>query len=187
MHILITLIVILAIFIRGDFRHWKEFHSTMLYIAVGNLMYNFLAANYLLWRFNPDIMSNHTLTEVVYTCVVFPGTALMFLSTFPKTSKRITFHYITWIGLYVGFEIMFLFLNKIYYQYGWNLGWSALFDCIMFPMLRLHSKKPLLAYLLSIPIAVFFIIYFDVPIHIPIEERLNYIANKWLFLYFQVK
>jgi hypothetical protein len=187
MHVLITLMTILAVWIRRDYRNWKEYHTTMLYIAVGNLMYNFLAANHLLWKFNPDILSNHTLSEVFYTCIVFPGTALMFLSKYPNTTKRIILHYITWIGVYVGFEIVFLYFNKIYYQFGWHLGWSALFDCIMFPMLRLFYKKPLLAYVLSVPIAVFFIWYFDVPVHIPMEDRLEYIANRWQRSRFYVK
>ncbi len=173
MHILIAVMTILAIWIRRDYRHWREYHTTMLYIAVGNLMYNFLCANYLLWKFNPDVLSNHTMTEVVYTLVVFPGTVLMFLTRYPSSWKKKAYHYATWIGVYVGFEIVFLILDKIYYQYNWHLGWSALFDCVMFPMLRLHYKKPILAYILSVPIAIFLIWYFDVPVHIPMEQRIT--------------
>lgn len=178
MHVLIAVLTILAICFRGDYRNWKEYHAPMLYMAGSNLMYNFLCANYLLWKFNPDILANHTITEVVYTLIVFTGTVLMFLNTYPTTLKRKVYHYATWIIIYVGFEIIFLYLGKIYYQHGWTLGWSALFVMVMFPMLRLFYKRPILAYVLSIPISIFLIYYFDVPVHIPMEERLDFIANK---------
>lgn len=178
MHVLIGIVTILAVWIKGDYRYWREYHAPMQYIAGANLMYNFLCANYLLWKFNPDLISNHTLTEVVYTLIVFPATALMFLARYPKTPKKIFLHYLTWFSIYVGFEIIFLYLDKIYYQHGWTLLWSAAFVAVMFPMLRLFYTRPLLAYLLSIPISIFLIWYFKVPVHIPIEDRLEYIANR---------
>jgi hypothetical protein len=55
-------------------------------------------------------------------------------------------------------------VGEIIHSNGWSLGWSFLFDFIMFPMLRLHHKYPLIAYILSVPIAIFFIFLFDVPI-----------------------
>ena len=52
---------------------------TMMYFALGNLLYNFLTASYFLWRLDADFFSNHTLTEMLYTFIVFPGTALLYL------------------------------------------------------------------------------------------------------------
>ncbi len=83
MHVATAIIVIIAVFIWGDWRNWQKYHTTMLYYAIGNLTYNFLTANYFLWRFNADFIPNHSLTEMLYTFIVFPGTILIFLKNFP--------------------------------------------------------------------------------------------------------
>lgn len=171
MHVALSIFVIFAVWRWGDWRNWEKYHTTMLYFGLGNLTYNFLTANHFLWRFNSDILSNHTLVEVLYTFIVFPGTALLFLCNYPNERKAVFLHYVKWVTIYVGVELLFIFTNHIHYQYGWHLGWSAAFDCLMFPILRLFSKRPLLTYMISIPIAVFFLWWFKVPVHIPVEHR----------------
>lgn len=174
MHIVLAIISIIAVWIRKDYRHWKTYYSTMQYIAIGNLTYNFLCASHWLWRLSPDFKwFNHSLLEMFYTFIVFPFTALMFLSHYPegKGIGRVLLHYLAWIGLYVGIEFILQADDTILYKYGWSLWWSALFDCIMFPFLRLHYKKPLLTLILSIPMAILWVWLFDIPVHIPIEDR----------------
>jgi hypothetical protein len=41
----------------------------------------------------------------------------------------------------------------------------------MFPMLRLHYKKPLYAYAISAIMCVFWVWIFNVPVDVPIEKR----------------
>lgn len=173
-HVFISLVVIFAVWKRQDWRDWEKYLPVMMYFALGNLTYNFLCANYFLWRLNPDALSNHSLTEMLYTFIIFPGTALMFLSKYPEGegTKSLAKHYSFWIIIYILVEWIFTYTNSIIYQYGWGLIWSATFDVIMFPMLRLFHKKSLIALLLSIPIAFIWIFLFDVPVHIPIEDRL---------------
>lgn len=174
MHIFLTIISFIAVWVRRDYRNWERMYPTMQYIALGNLTYNFLCAAHWLWRMSPDIdWYNFTLLEMGYTFVVFPATALMFLSRYPEGEGfwRIVRHYLCWIGIYVGFEYIMQAQGTIVYKYGWSLGWSAIFDCIMFPFLRMHYKKPLLTFLLSIPMALFWLWLFDIPTHIPIEKR----------------
>ncbi|RSK29076.1 hypothetical protein EJF36_20535 [Bacillus sp. HMF5848] len=173
MHVALAIISIIAVWIRGDWRKWETYFPTMMYFAVGNLTYNFLCASYFLWRLNPDTLSNHTLTEMLYTFITFPLTALMFLARYPENETRwkVFKHYLAWVSIYVFVELILVFTNGILYKYGWNLVWSAIFDILMFPMLRLFSKKPLLALVLSVPIAFVWIWLFDVPVHIPVEDR----------------
>lgn len=172
-HVALGLLTIWFIWRRKDYRRWQELLPTMQYIALGNLTYNFLCANHWLWKLGPDFLSNHSLTEMIYTFITFPGTALMFLAHYPEQAgwERKVGHILYWIVLYVGFELILLIRKNILYGYGWNLGWSALFDCLMFPMLRLHQKKPLLTYVLSVPITFFWLWLFDIPVHVPIEQR----------------
>src|SRR3954454_13205805 len=109
MHLILALISILAVWFKGDFKKWKLYYPTMQYIAIGNLTYNFLCASHWLWQLSPDIKwLNHSLLEMSYTFITFPLTALMFLSSFPERQGkwRIFRHYMFWIGLYVGVEII---------------------------------------------------------------------------------
>lgn len=171
MHVGLTLFVIFAVWRWGDWRNWQKYHTVMLYFALGNLAYNFLTANHFLWRLEADFISNHTLTEMLYTFVVFPGTALLFICNYPDTKRKVWMHYLYWIIIYVGIEWVMTTTGHIKYQFGWGLVWSAAFDCLMFPMLRLYYRKPLLSYIISVPLALFFILYFDIPVHLPVEER----------------
>lgn len=173
MHVAISLFTIFAVWKWGDWRQWEKYHTTMLFIALGNLIYNFLTAGWFLWRLEADFLTNHSLTEMLYTIIVFPGSVLIFLSNFPTTTIRKVLHILTWIAIYVSVEWVFLFTKHISYQYGWNFWWSVLFNLVMFPILAVHHKRPLLAYLLSIPVIVFVLWYFEVPVHIPVEERGN--------------
>ncbi len=73
--------------------------------------------------------------------------------------------------IYGGVEWIMTMTGHIEYQYGWSLAWSIFFDSFMFPMLYLFYRKPLVAYLLSILIALLILWYFDVSVHIPVEKR----------------
>ncbi|WP_407270539.1 CBO0543 family protein [Radiobacillus sp. PE A8.2] len=171
MHVAIALFVIFAVWRWGDWKNWEKYHAVMLYFAIGNLTYNFLTASYFLWRLDADLISNHTLTEMLYTFIIFPGSAMLFIYHYPKSRWKIIRHYAYWIFIYAGIELIMVFTGHIEYQYGWNWYWSAGFDVFMFPMLQLFYKRPLIAYVISVPIAIFFIWYFNVPVHLPVEER----------------
>ena len=172
MHVATAVFIVLITYYIGDWRNWKKYHTTIIFIAFGNLLYNFLTANYFLWRFNADFISNHTLTEILYSIIVFPATVILFLGKFPEVNfKAKVIHILTWVTIYTGWEAFFTFTDRIHYQFGWSLGWSAAFNCVMFPLLRLHQSRPLLTYLLSAIVAVAVLWWFKVPVHVPVEDR----------------
>lgn len=174
MHLVLMFVSIVAVILRKDYLKWKHYYPTLQYVAIGNLTYNFLCASHWLWRLKPDInWYNDTLVELGYTFITFPATALMFLSHYPNEDRkfRVFVHYVFWIGLYVVFEFILLLKGTIYYKYGWSIGWSILFDIIMFPFIRFHHKNPLLALVFSFPVVLILLWVFDIPIHIPIEQR----------------
>lgn len=171
MHIITTIISIIALFGWGDWRNWRKYHTTLLFFALGNLLYNFLTANYFLWRMHADFISNHTLTEMLYTFIVFPATAILFLGNYPNGLKKQILHTLQWIAIYGVWEYVFTWTGHIQYQYGWNLWWSIAFLFAMFPLLRLHHTRPILTYILSSIVVVAVLWWFKVPVHLPVEER----------------
>ncbi|OEF97095.1 CBO0543 family protein [Desulfuribacillus alkaliarsenatis] len=174
MHVATTTIAVIAAYFYGDWRNWERYHATILFFAVGNLLYNFLAANYLLWYFTPDLLPSHSHTEMLYTFIVFPATILMFLNNYPTDTIGKIYRNLKWIAIYGVWEYVFYITGRIEYQYGWTLWWSIAFLCVMFPLLALHPKRPLLTYALSTVVVVFVLWYFDVPVHLPIELRRQY-------------
>ncbi|MFS0901470.1 MULTISPECIES: CBO0543 family protein [Priestia] len=149
----------------SDWKNWRKYHSTILYMIMFALLYEVLTYNYSLWIFKATLIPTHTLNSLLVTFITFPCLVLLFLSNFPEdvTTKKIL-HIIFWIILYSIVEYFYHAVGLFKYSHGWNFGCSILFNCIMFPMLLLHHKKPLLAYFLSIPIAIFYLIIFNVPI-----------------------
>ncbi|MEA4923735.1 MAG: CBO0543 family protein [Syntrophomonadaceae bacterium] len=164
MHVLIAILTVIAAWLWGDWRNWLRYYPTMQFMALGNLTYNFICSNNFLWRFIPDSFSNYTIMELTYTFIVFPASALLFLSNYPDgTFHKKAIYYIKWILAYITVEYFFLIKNGIIYQHGWNIWWSIAFLIIMFILIRLHHTKPLLGYLCAAILGFFITFYFDLP------------------------
>lgn len=166
MHILTAVMFIGFAWRWGNWQNWKEYYPTLLYVSMCNLLYNFFCHDFLLWKWIPDFMPNHLITDIFYIYVTVPATAYLFLSRFPEGSlfKRKFIYFVMWVIAYVLMEVVWIGFDKIRYYHGWNLGWSALFYIIMFSFIRIHLKKPLFALLLTALAVVFFIWVFDIPL-----------------------
>jgi len=171
LHIIIAIICILAAYKWGDWRNWQKYHTTILFFSLGNLLYVYLTAGCYLWRLTQSILPSPALTEFLYTFIVFPATILLFLGNFPQSKWDRVLHVLKWILIYSAVEYLFTVTGNVEYQNGWSLYWSILFNVVMFPILAIHHKRPLLAYLLSAPVCIFVLWFFDIPINIPIEDR----------------
>ncbi|GGK08337.1 hypothetical protein GCM10007063_33420 [Lentibacillus kapialis] len=163
MHIGITVWVILASWRWGDWKNFNRYHSTMLYMSAMNLFYLFLTSKYPLWRMHPDLGLPFTLVTALYTFIIFPFTVLLYLSHFPDSPEKQILYTLKWIVIYIGVEWVGGLFSRITYDNGWHLGWSLIFVLTMFPMLRLHYKKPILTYMVSIFVIAFLVYLFDVP------------------------
>ncbi|GHH96945.1 CBO0543 family protein [Neobacillus kokaensis] len=154
----------------GDWKNWKRYHSTILFLWFGDLLYNILCYEYKMWEYNESIMaenllSNHTVISLLIMFVAYPATILIYLGQFPKETSKSIIWILCWVALYSLIEYINLrYLDLVSHHHGWTIGWSILFNVMLFPMLRLHYKKPMIAMLVSIPIVLFFVIYFNVPI-----------------------
>lgn len=172
MHLAVMGISLIAAWKWGDWRNWKTYLSTMYYAAICDLLYLFLTANHFLWRYVSDsYFANYSGTELIYAFIVLPATTLMFISRFPHKLIKAAFYILMWIIIYILLEVVLLLSDRFVYQHGWNLIWSIGFDVVMFPMIILHHKKPLLTYLLSICFICYLVWQFEVPVHLPIENR----------------
>lgn len=170
MHLVFNGLFLIAGAIWGDWRNWRRYHSTILFLWFGDMLYNVLCHDYIMWEYNESIfaeklLSNHTIISLLIMFVAYPASVLIYLGKFPKGKIKIVIWIVFWVALFSSVEYINLrYLVLVSHHHGWHMGWSIFFNAIFFTMLRVHYKHPLAALLVSIPIISFFVIYFHVPI-----------------------
>ena len=170
MHLLFNGLFLIAGIKWGDWRDWSKYHSTILFLWFGDLLYNFLCYDYIMWeykesRFGLNLLPNHMAISLLIMFVCYPATVLIYLGKFPSKTINIVIWVLFWVALFSLIEYINLrYLELVSHHNNWTMGWSVLFNMILFPMLRLHYKYPITALLISVPIIFFFVIYFHVPI-----------------------
>jgi len=164
MHVTLILWSIFAAWRWGDWRHWKQYHTTMLFMALSSAMYDVLVndGSFYLWRYVGNPYFSEEMASLLYTTVAFPATALIFLSNFPDEKWKQVCRIGKYVAIYVILEIVGLYFGTISHAHSWNIWWSTLFDLVMFSILRLHHTRPLLAYVLSVGIAAYLMLHFQV-------------------------
>jgi len=167
-HILLSLVSILIAWKWGDWRNWELYHPTILYLILGDLIYLLLSSDKPLWQYESTVL-NVDFVELLIAFVVFPCTCLVFLpfySKFCKSKNKSIVYILFWIFIYISVEWLSFRLGFFSYHNGWNLYWSFGFDCIMFPLLILHHKRPFWALPPTIILAFAMIYLFDLPFYV---------------------
>lgn len=165
-HLTIVAISIFFVLHTGAWRKFSEYHTTILYMVSGNLLYLFFSKNYMLWAFVSENGSHQDATEFLYAFIVFPSTVILYLNSYLRYGvlwKKIIYT-LWWVTIYGSVEWLLYQLGGMSYDHKWNCGWSIVFDCFLFPMLVLHHKKPLVAYGVSIIIIKILLYWFNVPL-----------------------
>lgn len=117
-----------------------------------------------MWVFHPDFLYDQQITVIVYAVITMPLSVLIFLSRYPKDNDKKIMYFLMWVAIYATVEFVLQICGRISYQHGWTFGYSILFDIMMFPILRLHHVKPIIAYALSLLIIISLMWFFKVPI-----------------------
>ncbi|WP_066051715.1 CBO0543 family protein [Robertmurraya korlensis] len=163
MHISIAILTILAGFWWGKGSNWRDYHTSMLFISTGGLLYEYIVQENTLWKFHPDIIYGHEMVVIVYAVITMPISIFLFLSHFPEKWLTRIIYIVGWSVIYILVEWVLYFFERISYQNEWTILFSFFFDLVMFSVIALHHYKPLPAYLISLIIIVFLISYFDIP------------------------
>lgn len=164
MHLAIAICTIICASIWGDWRNWQKYYPTLLYVFCMSMLYEFLTKSYTMWKFKPDFLFSHTYVVLLYAVISVPLTVLVFLSLYPSSWGKKILYYPLWIFIYIGVERVLQKTGQITYENNWSILWSLIFDVIMFPMLRLHYKNPLVACVLSVFIIAGYMTLFKVPV-----------------------
>jgi len=155
-----------AAYFLADWRNWRKYYPTYLFMLVANFFAAIVTFNHTLWIFKPTfLLANHTLTEFYIAFVAYLGTVMLFLSRYPKQNLMWQIGWILlWVGAYTLSELIPQYLGLVGYSHGWSLGWSIVHNLIMFPLIKLHHISPVWAWLVSAVYFVFVYNYFGLSI-----------------------
>jgi hypothetical protein len=162
-HVIVAVLSILACIKWGDWKNWRLYYPTILFFFFVELLYNILTYNKPLWFYNSSGL-NHTLTELLTSLVIFPCTVLIYLPLVSQKLSRQIFFTLLGIFIYCATEYLSYLLGYFSYLNGWNMFFSIAFNCIMFPILWIHHKRPLIGLSLTAAAAALVIWYFKIPI-----------------------
>ena len=165
MIIIIALIWLLVTLRWGRWKEWKTYYSTILFFIAGDFIHAYISSVKPLWRFSSDPLFSGVIEHLISSLLIFPCTVLLLFSFYPESkSWKIKTLYITmWISIYSAGEFLALKLGYYFHANDWSLVDSIIFDCLLFPLLIIHQKKPQIAWLISLAIGSFITIWFKLP------------------------
>ncbi|WHY87262.1 CBO0543 family protein [Neobacillus novalis] len=170
MHFIFNGLFLLAGIKWGNWRKWRGYYPTILFFIIGDLLKNFLFYNYRFWMYKETILAenilrNHAFISIMIMFVVYPSTIMIYLGHFPQGKVKAAFWIFFWVFLFSSVEYINLhYLNLIEHHHGWSMYWSFFFNIVMFSVLRIHYKHPLLAWGLSAVWILFLWNVFEIPI-----------------------
>lgn len=147
----------------GDWRNWRLYYPTILYLMVGNLVCDYLLHGRQMWGFGKFIDAYPVLSLAVML-LLYPATVILYLTFLPKPAGRQALYVLLWVGIYTAIEMLAYLTGGFCYHSCWNIWLSLAFNAIMFPLLLLHYKKPLLVWPLSAAICFLFLWWFGIPL-----------------------
>ncbi|PFA69349.1 hypothetical protein CN378_03980 [Bacillus sp. AFS015802] len=169
---MILIFLLIYVILGWRFGNWKKFYSyypTLLFFIIGDLLSQFLLFNYSMWEFRPatplgdSLHLNHTIISLSKMAVQYTVTIAIFIGRLPSSTSGKLYWILLWTGVYGLTEGISHVLGMMTYHNGWHYGWDILFNLMMFTVLIIHHKNPILGWVISFPIILFLFIYLDVP------------------------
>lgn len=149
----------------GNWKNWKEYYPTILYLIVADKIYDVLTQSKPFWYYG-YLLGHYPFFDVTVAVLLYPATIILFLTFFPEAASKMIqgVYFLLWVLIYTLIEYLASITGGFTYCNGWNLSYSVVFNMIMFPLLYLHYKKPLLVWPISSVLAFLFMFLFEIPL-----------------------
>lgn len=145
----------------GNWKNWKEYYPTILYVVIGDLAYNFVFFEFTLWEYKSLV--NHTFSDLLIAITVFPCAVILFLTHFPQGFLKKTLYISLWAAGNTLIEFISVSMNGMAYDHGWTIFYSLGLYFFAFILVRLHLKHPLIAWPISGVFAYLTMLLFKIP------------------------
>lgn len=163
MRFLFAIGFLLAAWKWSDWKNWKIYYPTYLFLTALSFISDFIMYNHSLWLYCPSPnFPNHTAVALFYAFTIYPATVLLFLSRYPTESyTKQAVYIVCWVTVYSAMEAVSLIVGIGSYYNGWTLWWSILVNIVLFISIRVHFTNPLLAWLIGALFSVLVLVVFD--------------------------
>jgi hypothetical protein len=147
----------------GDWRHWSLYYPTILYLLIGDLVSDYLLCSHPLFGFG-EFIEQYAVLDVCVMLLLYPATVILFLSFYPEPQGKQALYILMWVAIYTAAEWIASKTGGFCYHDGWTIWYSLVFNMVMFPLLRLHYKKPLWVWPISAALCFAFLWWFRIPL-----------------------
>ena len=149
----------------GRWKEWKTYYPTILFFIAGDFIHVYIVAAKPLWRYGPDPLFSGVSEHLITSLVIFPCTVILLFTFYPqfKSWTIKTLYIAVWVLIFSSGEYLAYKLGYFVYKNGWSLVYSTLLDCLIFPLLIIHQRKPQIAWLISLIIGIFIVFWFKIP------------------------
>lgn len=144
-------------------KNWKEYYPTILFVYVGNLIYDVLTHSRPLWSFG-NLIFKYPILDLMVMALLYPATVILYLSHYPSGFYKQVLYVLMWSAIFDVSELVAWCTNGFDYYNGWTIIYSIIFNLIMFPVIRLHHKKPLFVWPICGAMAMLIIWWFRIPL-----------------------
>ena len=151
----------LACYKWGAWRRWREYYSTILFLIIGDMAYNFIFYDHSLWCYNGFF--GHTISNFIAMFFVFPSATILFLTHWPQNWLRQALYVLALSAGFTVFEYTALILNMFTHDNGWNIFWSFGVYVLGLFFARLHFRHPLLVWPICAAFAIATMFFFGLP------------------------
>jgi hypothetical protein len=164
--IIYSILWIAAAFKFAD-RNWHRYYPTLLFAALGNALYELICYKYQLWKMEANGLPVAMIPILLLILIGMPLSTWIYLSKYPYGKGL--FSQVMYIAYFSAFFILLEFVSvkggAITYHHNWNLLWSLVFVIVMFIVLRIHYRRPLLGLIISVGFVAILCLIFDVTLN----------------------
>lgn len=107
-------------------------------------------------------MISPIVNNILYTLIFAPSTLALFITYLPKFFVHHVLYILNWAILYTISEGIILYLGYVEYDQRWNLMYSFYFNIMLFSLVTIHLRRPLLTWAITFILALIFIKIFPV-------------------------
>ena len=163
-HSIFAILSILIAWKWGDWRNWRLYYPTILFVMFGDLIQMIITYNYPLWTYNSSFTS-HTIINLIVIFTVFPSFVILFIPRHPKNGIIKKGLYMLSLALLFTLIEWFSYLTRSFsYYHNWYIWYSLVFNIILVSLIRIHYNDPRLAIPLACTLGFGIVVLFKIPL-----------------------
>jgi hypothetical protein len=165
MRLAIILFMLVIAFFKSDWKNWRDYHATILFIIAADFLVSLITYKHTLWDLTSEL-GGHVVNDFLLAVLFFPPSILLYFTYYPERKGifQKSLYLLFWAVFFTGVEVLEYFLDNINYDNSWGVLESFAFNIALFIALTVHPKRPFLAYFLYFIYIILLITICGIPV-----------------------